>query len=59
MYKCEECSHIFDEPLEISAGSFYGVSEECRGYNCEEIKCCPICEGNYVTHEEEEEEDVE
>lgn len=53
---CNECKHKFEQPKEISAEEFYGVSD-LFDYSCgEKIKVCPNCESNDIEVEDEDEE---
>ena len=61
MYRCKECEMVFeeDEFREVSAESFYGVSDEFSN-SYEKVRVCPYCgEHNYEEITEEELNDGE
>lgn len=47
MYKCEECGEFFEEPREINADIYYGVSGLFDSRTNKTISVCPYCDGNY------------
>lgn len=57
MYKCNVCNKIFDEPLNESAESFYGVSG-VFSYSCgERVYMCPYCKETWFEEFVEKEEE--
>lgn len=55
MYKCNECNGVFEEFKQVSAESFYGVSDEfSNSYST--VGVCPYC--NECDYEELNEEDL-
>lgn len=47
MYKCKDCGEYFENPKEIDADDYYGVSGLFGNPSNYKILCCPFCEGDY------------
>lgn len=47
MYKCKDCKEYFEEPKEIDADDFYGVSGMFTSPSNSKMLVCPYCDSDY------------